>query len=92
MTGIDRRLNGSDHYDGSVPQYIFWFNYWRQTVLGLSPMRKSAALRLRLLLLAALGLVFGPALAALDALPGPYAWKFLLMRLRRQLAWSLFCP
>ena len=37
---------------------------------------------------AALGLVFGPALAALDALPGPYAWKFNLMRLRRQLAWS----
>ena len=86
ITGIGRRLNGSDHYDGSVPQYIFWFNYWRQTVLGLPPMKKSAALRLRLLLLAALGLVFGPALAALDALPGPYAWKFPLMRLRRQLA------
>ena len=51
-------------------------------------MKKSAALRLRLLLLAALGLVFGPALVALDALPGPYAWKFTLMRLRRQLAWA----
>ena len=89
ITGIGRHLNGSDHYDGSVPQYIFWFNYWRQTVLGLPQMRKSAALRLRLLLLAALGLVLGPALAALDALPGPYAWKFNLMRLRRQLAWAV---
>ena len=88
ITGIGRCFLGTNHYDGSVPQYIFWFNYWRQTVLGLPPMKKSAALRLRLLLLAALGLVFGPALAALDALPGPYAWKFNLMRLRRQLGWA----
>lgn len=26
--------------------------------------------------------------AALDALPGPYALKFTLMRLRRQLSWA----
>ena len=90
VTGIGRCFLETDHYDGSVPQYIFWFNYGRQTVLGLPPMKMSAALRLRLLLLAALGLVFGPALVALDALSGPYAWKFTLMRLRRQLAWAKF--
>ena len=58
--------------------------------MGLPPVKKSAALRLRILLLAALGFVLGPALAAIDALPGPYSWKFLLMRLRRQLAWAKF--
>ena len=88
ITGIGRCFLGTDHYDGSVSQYIFWFNYWRQNVLGLPPMKKSAALRLRLLILAALGFALGPVLAALDMLPWPYAWKFQLMRLRRQLAWA----
>lgn len=88
ITGMGRCLAGADHYDGSVPQYIFWFNYWRRNILGLPPMKKSAALRLRLGILAALDFVFGPVLAALDVFPGPYVWKFQLMRLRRQLAWA----
>ena len=88
ITGIGLRWTGEDHYDGNIPHYIFWFNYWRQNILHLPPMKKSAALRLRLLALAALGFALGPVLAALDALPGPYALKFTLMRLRRQLAWA----
>ena len=88
ITGIGRRLNGSDHYDGSVPQYIFWFNYWRQTVLGLPKMRMSKVLKVRLSFLELLSWTIGPLLDLLDRLPGIYPWKMSLMRLRRQIGFA----
>ena len=88
ITGIGRCFSGADHYDGSVPQYIYWFNYWRRTVLGLPKMRMSKALRTRLSFLELLSWTIGPLLDLFDRLPGIYHWKMILMRLRRQIGFA----
>lgn len=96
ITGIGRRLNGADHYDGSIPQYIYWFNYWRQYLLRLPKMNLPWRLRVRCALLVLLSWTIGPLLDLADKLPGGYAWKMAIMRLRRQLGWARlalgFCP
>lgn len=90
ITGIGRCFLGTDHYDGSVPQYIFWFNYWRQTVLGLPKMKLTWVLKGRFAFLVLLSWTLGPLLGLADRLPGGYAWKMAIMRLRRQLGWARF--
>lgn len=90
ITGIGRCFLGTDHYDGSVPQYIFWFNYWRQTVLGLPKMKLTWVLKGRFAFLVLLSWTLGPFLDLVDKLPGGYAWKMAIMRLRRQLGWVRF--
>ena len=90
ITGIGRCFLGTDHYDGSVPQYIFWFNYWRQTVLGLPKMKLTWVLKGRFAFLVLLSWTLGPLLDLADRLPGGSAWKMAIMRLRRQLGWARF--
>lgn len=90
ITGMGLRLFGSDAYDGSIAQYVFWFNYYRTHVRGLPPLKIRSMLKVRFAVFAALNLLLGPALAGVDLLPGPYVWKNFLMRLRRQLAYARF--
>ena len=90
VTGLGRHLLGSDHYDGNIAQYVFWFDYYRQHVLNLPRMKLRFPLRLRFLLLAAANLLLGPFLALLDSFPGPYPWRLFLMRVRRRLAYARF--
>ena len=90
ITGMGLRLFGSDRYDGSIAQYVFWFNYYRQRILNLPRMKLRLSLCLRFSLFAAANLVLSPFLAVLDSIPGPYSWKRFLMRTRRQLGYARF--
>lgn len=90
ITGIGRHLTGSNYYDGTVPQYVFWFNYWRQNLLGLPKMKLSWRLRGRFASLVVLSWTIGLLLDLADRLSVGYAWKMAIMRLRRQLGWARF--
>ena len=88
ITGVGLRFQTEDC--GNVPQYAFWFAYYRRNVLKLPPRPIGRRLRAAFRLLDIASLVLGPVLAAVDRVPGPYAWKFLLMRIRRRLAFARF--
>lgn len=90
VTGMGLRLFGSDHYDGNIAQYVFWFDYYRRHILGLPRMRRRPALAVRFALSALANLFLGPVLALLDRLPAACPGKFLLMRIRRQLGYARF--
>lgn len=77
ITGIGRHFQKAE-YDGLAPQYALWFKRSGR------PYKQQK----RWLVMTILGIILLPIFAALDALPGPFGWKVLLMRLRRQLGFA----
>ena len=88
LTGVGLRFAAGESYDGNVPQYVFWFAYYRQNILHLPPKPLRLSLKVRFTALKIISLAFGALLEALDRHAGPYRWKQFLMRVKRQTAFA----
>lgn len=77
ITGIGRHFDKGT-YDGTTPQYALWFKCAGRSYAWHGCWR----------VMAILGIILLPILVLLDTVPGPFGWKVLLMRVRRQFGFA----